>query len=198
MTDFQNLTLYVIRHGECEHNALGVVAGQNDSPLTEKGRAQARANGRRLRDLVGDLSRFDFFASSLHRTCSTMERMREGAGLPPTGYRAERRLMEIDCGDNTWRRWSDITADAEKNPVWHRARWDYCHPGGESFHDLSTRVEEFLKTLTRDSIIVTHAGPVRAIRGHYLGLTSDAVLSYQAPHAGIMRLSAGTEAFFCD
>jgi broad specificity phosphatase PhoE len=106
--------------------------------------------------------------------------------------------MEIDCGENTWRRWSDITADAEKSPVWHRARWDYQHPGGESFHDLSRRVGEFLQTLKRDSIIVTHAGPVRAIRGHCLGLTSDAVLRYETKHAGIMRLSAGTEAYFGD
>ena len=57
---------------------------------------------------------------------------------------------------------------------------------------------EFLNTLTRDSVIVTHAGPVRAIRGHYLGLTSDDVLSYETKHAGIMRLSAGTEAYFGD
>ncbi|HEY4264666.1 MAG TPA: histidine phosphatase family protein [Micropepsaceae bacterium] len=198
MPDFRDLTLYVIRHGECEHNALGVVAGQNDSPLTEKGRGHARANGVLLKSLAGDLSQFDFFASSLHRTCATMEIVRENAGLPRTGYVADRRLMEIDCGDNTWRRWSDITTDAQKNPVWHRARWDYQHPGGESFHDLYRRVSEFLQTLKRDSIIVTHAGPVRAIRGHYLGLTSDAVLSYETKHAGIMRLSAGTDATYGD
>jgi probable phosphoglycerate mutase len=195
---FRDFTLYVIRHGECEHNALGVVAGQNDSPLTEKGRGHARNNGTRLRELLGDPSAYDFFASSLHRTCATMELARAAAGLSSTGYIADRRLMEIDCGANTWRRWSDITRDAEKEPVWHRARWDYQHPGGESFRQLSDRVGEFLNTLTRDSVIVTHAGPVRAIRGHYLGLTSDDVLSYETKHAGIMRLSAGTEAYFGD
>jgi probable phosphoglycerate mutase len=198
MPSLRNLTLYVIRHGECEHNALGVVAGQNDSPLTENGRGHARANGVLLKSLAGDLSQFDFFASSLHRTCATMELVREKAALPRTGYVADRRLMEIDCGDNTWRRWSDITADAQKNPIWHRARWDYQHPGGESFAMLSARCAAFLASLKRDSIIVTHAGPVRAIRGLYLGLTSDAVLSYETKHAGIMRLSAGAEAYFGD
>jgi probable phosphoglycerate mutase len=189
----RDLTLYVLRHGECEHNALGVVAGQNDSPLTERGREQARANGARLKEIASDLSTFDFFASPLHRTCSTMEIARAAAALPPTGYRADRRLMEIDCGDNTWRRWADITTDAEKNPVWHRARWDYCHPDGESFHDLYARIGAFLATLTHNTVVVTHAGPVRALRGHYRGLTGDEVLTYQAPHAGIMRLSNGTE-----
>jgi len=198
MANFHDLTLYVLRHGECEHNALGVVAGQNDSPLTERGREQARVNGERLGDIVGDLSGFDFFASALHRTASTMEIARASAGLSPTGYRADRRLMEIDCGDNTWRRWADITTDAEKEPVWHRARWDYHHPGGESFHDLNNRVRAFLETLTRDSVIVTHAGPFRAIRGLFLGLTSDDVLRYNAPHAGIMRLSGSKEEYFGD
>jgi probable phosphoglycerate mutase len=194
----RDLTLYVLRHGECEHNALGVVAGQNDSPLTERGREQARANGARLKEIAGDLSTFDFFASPLHRTCSTMEIARAAAALPPTGYRADRRLMEIDCGDNTWRRWADITTDAEKNPVWHRARWDYCHPDGESFHDLYARIGAFLAILTHNTVMVTHAGPVRALRGHYLGLTGDEVLTYQAPHAGIMRLSNGTETHLGD
>ena len=32
----------------------------------------------------------------------------------------------------------------------------------------------------------------------YLGLTGDEVLSYQAPHAGIMRLSNNTESYFGD
>lgn len=196
MGDFRKLTLYVVRHGECEHNALGVVAGQNDSPLTARGIEHARTNGHVLEELAGDLSGFDFFASSLHRTCDTMELLREGAGLPRLGYSADRRLMEIDCGANTWRRWSDITADAAKEPVWHRARWDYTHPGGESFRDLYGRVGKFLATLKRDAVIVTHAGPVRAIRGHYLGLTGNDVLSYETRHAGIMRLSQGTEAYF--
>ena len=195
---FRDLTLYVLRHGECEHNALGVVAGQNDSPLTEKGRGHARNNGAALCELAGDLSALDFFASSLHRTCSTMELARAAAGLPAIGYIADRRLMEIDCGANTWRRWSDITADATHDPLWHNARWDFAHPGGESFRQMYDRVGEFLATLKRDSVIVSHAGPVRAIRGHYLGLTSDDVLSYETKHAGIMRLSAGGEAYFGD
>src|ERR1700743_1155126 len=91
-----NLTLYVIRHGECEHNIAGRAASWDDSPLTANGREQARPNGRLLKEIAGDLSEFDFFASPIHRTCNTMELVREAAGLPATGYKAERRLMVID------------------------------------------------------------------------------------------------------
>lgn len=93
MTDWKSLTLYVIRHGECEHNVAGRAASWDDSPLTATGRAQARGNGALLKDIAGDLSGFDFFASPIHRTCNTMELVREGA--------APRRNLAIHGGAET-------------------------------------------------------------------------------------------------
>ena len=114
MSDFRNLTLYVIRHGECEHNAAGWAAGHDDSPLTERGRAQARANGRVLLEVAGRVDGLDFFASSLHRTCTTMELLREEIGLPATGYRADRRLMEGNLGDqNIFNRTVSVVEDLQ-------------------------------------------------------------------------------------
>ncbi|HEY5339317.1 MAG TPA: histidine phosphatase family protein [Rhizomicrobium sp.] len=191
---FRDLTLYVIRHGECEHNVAGRAAAQNDSPLTANGREHARANGRLLKDMVFDLSTVDFFASSLHRTCTTMELLREAASLPPTGYIADRRLMEIDFGDHTWIRWNDISEEdcaAYKSDPWNLAR-----PGGETQAQVYARTGEFLKTVTRDSVIVTHQMPARLIRAHYLNLTPGEAVRYEQPHGGILRLSGGGEAMF--
>src|SRR5689334_7186928 len=64
MSDFRSLTLYVIRHGECEHNVEGWAASHDDSPLTENGRQQARTNGRLLREVAGHVDELDYFASS--------------------------------------------------------------------------------------------------------------------------------------
>ncbi len=194
MSDFRNLTLYVIRHGECEHNAEGRIAAQNDSPLTALGREQARANGKLLRDLAGDLSALDFFASSLHRACATMELLRAEAGMPPTGYRADRRLMEIDVGDYTWRKWSEIGPEDQAH--YRKTPWAHAYPGGETQEQVHARVGEFLKNLTRDSVIVSHAMPTRMVRSHYLGLSPEKTIRYEHPHAGMMRLSAGSEAYF--
>jgi broad specificity phosphatase PhoE len=199
MSDFRDLTLYVIRHGECEHNVAGRAAAQNDSPLTANGRAQARSNGALLKEVAGDLSVFDFFASSLHRTCSTMELVREGAGLSSNGYRADRRLMEIDYGDHTWMTREEIDRHEQSPPPgssWED--WNYTRPNGESWSDVHARVGRFLETLTDHAVIVTHFGPARMIRAHYLGLTPEAVASWRPPHFGIMRLSQGTEAYFGD
>src|SRR5271155_5897664 len=154
MPDFRALTLYVLRHGECEHTLLGVVAGQNDSLLTDLGREQARENGVLLKELAGSPGDLAYYASSLHRTATTMEIVREAAGLPARGYVADRRLMELDCGDNTWRSWSDIHADLQRDPAWVDDRWNHRHPRGESLAMLHERVGLFLQTLTRNSVLV--------------------------------------------
>ena len=101
-------TLYLIRHGQCLHNMRGLIAAQNDSPLTPLGCEQARANGKLLTQITGDPATLGFFASPLHRACATMELLREAAGLEPSGYFADRRLMEIDFGDHSWKTWDEI------------------------------------------------------------------------------------------
>jgi probable phosphoglycerate mutase len=194
MESLSALTLYVIRHGECEHNVAGRAASQNDSPLTKRGREQARANGLLLKELAGPLDRFRFYASPLHRTCTTMEIVREAAGLPATGYLADRRLMEIDFGDHTWMTRAEIDPDEQARFL--ADPWAYARPNGESQAMLFTRVGRFLQTLAADAVIVTHAWSARMIRSHYLGLPPKDTVRYDAPHAGILRLSRGTETTF--
>ena len=194
MSALRARTLYVIRHGECEHNAEGRIASQNDSPLTDVGRAQAAASGRLLAELAGQLEMFDFYASPLHRACTTMELLREAAGLPPNVYRADHRLMEMHCGDHIWIRWSDIPP--EDHARYAADPWHYARPGGENQAQVYARVGDFLAGLTRDAVIVTHQIPARLIRAHYLGLTPQDAVRYLQSHTGIMRLSGGTEACF--
>lgn len=187
-------TLFVLRHGECEHNVEGRLASQDDSPLTPRGREQAISNGILLKKLAGELSAFRYYASPLHRTCVTMELLRESAGLSPTGYRADHRLMEMNCGDQIWMRWADILpedhARYRANP-WHLAR-----PGGESQADVFARVGRFLESIEDNAVIVTHQVPVRLIRAHYLGLSPEDAVRYEQDHAGILRLASGTETWF--
>ncbi|HWU24862.1 MAG TPA: histidine phosphatase family protein [Rhizomicrobium sp.] len=196
MPDFRALTLYVLRHGECEHNVEGRIASVDDSPLTPKGRQQARANGERLKDLASDLAVLDFHASSLHRACVTMELMRLAAGLPQTGYRADHRLMEMNSGDQIWLKWSDISA--WDHDAYRADPWNFARIGGENQAMVYERVGNFLGGLNRDAVIVTHQVPLRMIRGHYLGLKPEEIVRYAHPRVGIMRLCAGTESYFGD
>ena len=71
-------TLYFVRHGESEANAAHRFSGRSDSPLTERGRAQARAAARRL-------SAYDVTAvvsSPLLRARQTAERLMENWKAP--------------------------------------------------------------------------------------------------------------------
>ena len=194
MADWRAYTIYVVRHGECEHNVAGRAAARNDTPLTPRGREQARANGKLLAEIEPALDRFDFLASSLHRTCNTMELLREAAGLAPTGYRADRRLMEIDFGDFTMMTFAEIEADP-RHPA-DRYDWDYRRPNGESWADVHARVGRFLASLAHDAVIVTHFGPARMIHAHYFGLGPSEMAGYKPSHGGVLRLQAGTEAHF--
>ncbi|HEX3673861.1 MAG TPA: histidine phosphatase family protein [Rhizomicrobium sp.] len=195
MTALHDLTLYLVRHGECRHNVEARVAGQSDSPLTARGIEHARANGRALKQIEPDLANFQFISSPTHRTAATMELAREAAGLTRDDYIADRRLMELDTGDNTFRVWAEVEAEMKADPA-YIDRWRYAHPGGESLADLHGRIGKFLPALTGNSVIVTHSGPMRMIRAHYLGLAPQAVLDYKPLHAGILRLSAGVETYF--
>ena len=191
MPDFRAFTLYVVRHGECEHNAAGWAAGHDDSPLTAMGRGHAGANGRALA-AIADVTALDFFASSLHRACCTMELLREASGLPATGYHADRRLMEGDIGDHSRLPATDMLRYPNESPD----MWEYVHPDGESVAQVHARVGRFLKTLKRDSVLVSHALTSSVIRAHYINLSPEEALGYHMPNAGLLRLSMGTETLF--
>jgi broad specificity phosphatase PhoE len=188
------LTLYLVRHGECAHNLHRRIGAQDDTPLTEHGREQARASGRLLREMDLDFTKLDFIASPLHRTCVTMELLRTEAALDPMDYRADRRIMEIDFGDDTGKTIREIAE--RKTGGFGEANWDHVRPHGESIAMAYERVGRFLDALARDAVLVTHAGVIRLIRGHVLGLSRKDTLDHHPPNGGILRLSGGTEAYF--
>jgi probable phosphoglycerate mutase len=194
MPDFRDLTVYVIRHGQTEDNVAGRWTGTNDSPLTEVGREHARASGRILKRLAGDLSQLDFLSSSLHRAAVTMEILREAAGLPPLGYRADRRLMENDCGDYSSMTPDEIRAvDAAHLASRDADEWRWAAPGGESPAAQSPRVLALLHSLTRDSVLVCHGLTSRILRMHLLGLAPDRAMLYEFHKRGVARFLRGEE-----
>ncbi|MBI1213013.1 MAG: histidine phosphatase family protein [Alphaproteobacteria bacterium] len=185
--------LFLIRHGQTEDNLAERLTGQGDSSLTALGLEQAQANGRTLAQLI-DLTACDFVASPLGRAIQTMEIVRRAADIHPTGYRTDDRLMECNFGawhGKPWRDsktyWKALRA-RQGNDAWHTA-W----PGGESRAEFFERVRGFLETLTRDTVVVSHGGTVRMIRGALLKLSNDDILAFAPPNAGIIEISRGRE-----
>ena len=85
---------FILRHGETDHNAAGIIQGSSDvSRLNKRGQAQALAAGIHFAQL-DDVTISRVLCSPLARARQTLEILNEAAPLPsPTVVAA---LREID------------------------------------------------------------------------------------------------------
>ncbi|MDA1077309.1 MAG: histidine phosphatase family protein, partial [Proteobacteria bacterium] len=93
-------TLYILRHGETVWNTQARMQGRLDSPLTERGREQAKVHGHVLRG-VDPIDAF--VVSPSGRTRETANIVNSLVNAP---LNFDERLMERDCGA-----WSGLTVD---------------------------------------------------------------------------------------
>ncbi len=161
-------TIYYIRHGETEWNAVGRLQGVQDIPLNDLGRSQAAGAGRILADLWARDGRSaaqpGFVASPLGRARQTMELVRGTLRLPLAGYAIDDRLREIGYGQ-----WEGSTlaqaqrADPTVFAARQRDKWTVSPPGGESYVSVQARMSEWYRQLTGDTVAVAHGGTARAL-----------------------------------
>ena len=161
--------LYFIRHGQTDWNAQYRFQGQRDIPLNEKGRGEASRNGRRLAELVSDPSDLALYCSPLTRTRQTLDGVLQAAGWQQSDWAKsvifDQRLVEITFGD-----WEGHTKQEikEKDPENYKLRakdkWFTCPPNGESYAQLSKRVQPWLDGLTGPTLVVAHGGILRILR----------------------------------
>ena len=161
-------TIYYIRHGETEWNALGRLQGAQDIPLNEVGRTQSVSAG----SILGDLLRRDgrnetslpFVASPLGRARQTMELLRGVLKLPLSGYATDDRLREIGYGE--WEGSTLAQAQAQDPDLFARRqaeKWTVAPPGGETYVSVQARMADWYKGLTADTVAVAHGGTARAL-----------------------------------
>jgi probable phosphoglycerate mutase len=182
-------TLYFIRHGETDWNAENRLQGQTDIPLNEVGRRQAVRNGRMLREIVPNLSAFDFVASPLSRAAETMRIARGEAGLEPSAFSTDDRLKEVHFGAWEGWRWIDLPTH---DPVGYAARmanaFTWRPSGGESYQDLMLRAVDWLKSIERETVVVSHGGVSRVLRGYLYGLDPEELPDLKVPQDKILLL----------
>ena len=81
----------LVRHGETPWNVTGQYQGQADIPLSERGRAQAAALGKRFESIHVD----EIFSSPLQRAYDTARPISEATGRP---IHVVDGLKELDFG----------------------------------------------------------------------------------------------------
>jgi broad specificity phosphatase PhoE len=161
-------TVYYIRHGETEWNALGRLQGVQDIPLNDLGRTQSIQAGHILAGLFGRAGRSEaalgFVASPLGRARQTMELVRGVLKLPPSGYAIDDRLREIGYGE--WEG-STLPEMQAKDPALFAQRqvekWTVAPPGGETYVSVQARMTDWYRALTADTVAVAHGGTARAL-----------------------------------
>jgi len=144
---------FMIRHGETEANAARIMAGSLDSPLTEKGRNQAR----KARDIVKMLHTkpSTIVHSNLSRARDTAQIINEALNVP---MHEDPDLAEFHAGD------------------WEGVPYEHCEelltgwpdpPNGETYHDFTQRIRNgknrALENYDGPVLIVAHGGVFRGL-----------------------------------
>ena len=161
--------LVLVRHGQSDWNLKNLFTGWRDVGLTEKGVAEARAAGKKLKaqGLHFDVA----FTSVLTRAQRTLDLVLEEMGETNVTVLKDQALNERDYGDlsglnkdDARKKWGE-----EQVRIWRRS-YDVAPPGGESLKDTAARVlpyyiQEILPRVLRgDKVIVAaHGNSLRAL-----------------------------------
>ncbi len=187
------ITLYFSRHGETEANREHRFSGRHDTPLTDKGRGQARAVGDILERQVGMRPPLTFVSSPLQRARVTMEIVRETLGLPKHGYATDARIEEIDLG--RWDQLTDVEARALDPLLFdarHADKWHIHVPDGENYSEVAIRATHWVESLTADTFAVSHGALTRILRGLFQGLAWQGMSGLDEPQGVVFRVQGQT------
>lgn len=184
-------TLYLVRHGQTEWNLQGRLQGGRDSPLTLKGKHQAVAVGKVLVPAMPSL----ILRSPLGRARKTAEIVGRMLDLP---IEEDRRLAEMRFGEaeglslvEVDEHWPGFRQHRERDK-WH-TRW----PDGESYEDVSGRIDAFVterlmpRWQSGDSgslVIVAHETVNMVLAGRVLDLAPSITMRLGQPNQVIYRL----------
>jgi len=186
--------ILLARHGETLFNVEGRWQGQSDSPLTERGLAQARGLGRALSTEPITA----VYSSDLGRAMQTAV---EVATLHGLSVRPEVRLREIETGGFTNKNRAQIDAEfpGQRDP-WAKAPATMRMPGGETLLEAQTRALEFFGEVMpghadQTIVVISHGGIGQAILVNAMGGTVDDLwLKERVDNCQISRLEWTQEA----
>jgi probable phosphoglycerate mutase len=147
------------RHGETDDNVPPPrVQGWIDTPLNDRGRAQARA----LADAVQPRNLVAIYSSHLARARETAEIVAAALGLSPI---VDDRLAESRRGSWEGRLLEEIEREEpEMWAAWRRGGPDFRFPDGESLTEHADRVTAALEEIRRGplpALCVCHGGTIR-------------------------------------
>ena len=175
--------LVLVRHGQSDWNLKNLFTGWKDPDLTEKGVAEAKDAGRRLK--AEGLSFDVAFTSVLKRAQRTLDLALVELGQTSLPIKRDQALNERDYGDlsglnkdDARKKWGE-----EQVHIWRRS-YDVPPPGGESLKDTLARtlpyfVQEILPCVLRGerTLVAAHGNSLRALIMVLEKLTPESILA---------------------
>lgn len=161
-------SLYIARHGETEWNREGRLQGWTDAALTERGKAQAKSLGKRLKYISPKKA----YISPLGRVKMTADIALDDLSIQ---VQEDERLKEINLG-----KWEGLKSkEAERrDPELYRKAIEEPHrydpPWGEDYFELKERVLEAVEAVLSENVgekvlIVSHGIASKSILSHIEG-----------------------------
>ena len=183
------MNIFLFRHGQTEWNLEGRFQGQLDSPLTPKGRVQARENAHKVVEHIGDIESIKIFSSPLGRAKSTAHIVCDELGISRDRIKFENRIMEFNYGVFEGKRKQDLIA-SEAFKAREQNKWFYKIEGGESYEIVAQRVQSFLNSIAEEEevIVIAHEMVNRTLRGLYLDLAKEEILKFRQPNDVVLLL----------
>jgi alpha-ribazole phosphatase/probable phosphoglycerate mutase len=181
------MDLLLIRHGESIANIEGRMQGHFDSPLSERGREQARALAARL--LREGRTAAAVYSSDLLRAAATAEILAAGLSAPLC---LDARLREFDVGALTGVLWNEVE-------VLYPEVWQQIHepdeyvrfPGEEDNQAFRGRLADmlaFIKARHSEAdavVVVSHGGSLGMLLTHLLGMDTRRPFPFRFSNASL-------------
>ncbi len=151
------MELYLVRHGEAEHNIGGYYVNEKKSDLTETGRKQAEAVAKRFEDVPIDL----IACSKLERAAQTavmIFKKKEKCKVVYTPLLNEKRFPSEFTGQKSD---SEIVKRISEEIFKHRLDRKWHYSDEENWFDFVERVSkciDYLEGLGKENILVVSHG----------------------------------------
>ena len=171
--DARMTTIFLVRHGQTTANRDQVIAGFEDSPLTEEGRAQVRS----LAGLMAGIRIDVAFTSTLSRAYKSCEEILRGRDMEAVRLDD---LREQHFGkwegmkvEDVMEQEPDLLMSFKTNPLRSRPT------GGENLMEFAERVKQVFRTVMipdnhgKNILCVCHGGVVRMALCYLLDLDLD-------------------------
>lgn len=155
------MNIYLLRHGETEHNKNGVYYGKTDSVLNAKGIDEMI----RAKNILDAISFDKVYMSKSIRTQRTYDII-FGEGEREKVITDER-IGELDFGNFEGKSYEYIKKTfPDECSNWEKNWKEFVFPGGESYLQFYGRVKQFIEEILslkeENILLITHSGVIKS------------------------------------